>query len=131
MALDITKHDVEGITVCDFKGSIVLGESAGAVRDVVKELTTGGHTRAVFNLKHVDFVDSSGLGVLILAHSNMQTAGGALKLANLSRRSMELLVLTKLSTVFEVFGDEQDAVNSFFPNREIRRFDILDFVKHK
>jgi len=131
MALDISQHDVEGITVCDFKGSIVLGDSASAVRTLVKDLTTGGKTRAVFNLKQVDFVDSSGLGVLILAHSNMQTAGGALKLANLSRRSMELLVLTKLSTVFEVFGDEQDAVNSFFPNREIRRFDILEFVKHK
>jgi anti-sigma B factor antagonist len=131
MALDITQHELEGITVCDFKGSIVLGDSASAVRNLVKGLLTGGHSQVVFNLKQVDFVDSSGLGVLILAHSNMQTAGGALKLANLSRRSMELLVLTKLSTVFEVFGDEQDAVNSFFPSREIQRFDILSFVKHK
>jgi anti-sigma B factor antagonist len=131
MALEITQHELENVLVCDLKGTIVLGDSASAVRTLVKDLLAGGHKRAVFNLKQVDFIDSSGLGVLILAHSTIQTAGGGLKLANLSRRSMELLVLTKLSTVFEVFADEQDAVNSFFPNREIKRFDILDFVKRK
>jgi anti-sigma B factor antagonist len=131
MALEITQHDLEGVRVCDLKGTIVLGDSVAAVRALVKDLVAEGHARAVFNLKQVDFIDSSGLGMLILAHSTIQTAGGSLKLANLSRRSMELLVLTKLSTVFEVFGDAQDAVNSFYPNREIKRFDILDFVKHK
>ncbi|HEU0141809.1 MAG TPA: anti-sigma factor antagonist, partial [Bryobacteraceae bacterium] len=61
-----------------------------------------------------------------------QKAQGHLKLLNVSRRNIELLVLTKLETVFEVFADEQDAVNSFFPNREIRRFDILTFIQqHK
>jgi anti-sigma B factor antagonist len=52
-----------------------------------------------------------------------------LKLLNLSRRNIELLVLTKLATVFEIFGDEQDAVNSYFPGRELKRFDILNFVQ--
>ena len=131
MALEINQHDLEGIRVCDLKGTIVLGDSVAAVRALVKDLIADGHTQAVFNLKHVVFIDSSGVGLMILGHSNIPTAGGGLKLANLSRRSMELLVLTKLSTVFEVFGDEQDAVNSFYPNREIKRFDILDFVKHK
>jgi anti-sigma B factor antagonist len=54
-----------------------------------------------------------------------------MKLMKLNRRNIELLVLTKLSTVFEVFQDEQDAVNSFFPEREIKRFDILSFVKQQ
>ena len=59
-------------------------------------------------------------------------AGGSVKLLNLSRRNVELLVLTKLETVFEVFADEQDAVNSFFPDREVKKFDILAFVQsHK
>lgn len=131
MSLEINQHDLEGIRVCDLKGTIVLGDSVAAVRALVKDLIAEGHAQAVFNLKQVDFIDSSGLGMLILAHSTIQGAGGGLKLAHLSRRSMELLVLTKLSTVFEVFGDEQDAVNSFYPNREIKRFDILDFVKQK
>ena len=61
----------------------------------------------------------------------MQKAGGSLKILNLSKRNIELLVLTKLNAVFEVFNDEQDAVNSFFPNREIKRFDILSFVQNQ
>jgi anti-sigma B factor antagonist len=55
--------------------------------------------------------------------------GGSLKLLNLSKRSIELLILTKLTTVFELFDDEQSAVNSFFPGRELKRFDILSFVQ--
>jgi len=65
----------------------------------------------------------------VIGYTTLKKAGGALKVTNLSRRNIELLVLTKLSTVFEVFNDEQDAVNSFFPNREIRKFDILSFVQ--
>ena len=55
--------------------------------------------------------------------------GGEVKLLNLNRRNVELLVATKLTTIFEIFGDEQDAVNSFFPGRDIKPFDILEFVK--
>ena len=57
--------------------------------------------------------------------------GGALKILNLSKRNVELLILTKLTTVFELFMDEQDAINSFFPNRQIRKFDILSFVQQE
>jgi anti-sigma B factor antagonist len=56
-------------------------------------------------------------------------AGGTVKLLNLNRRNVELLVATKLTTIFEIFNDEQDAINSFFPGREIKQFDILEFVK--
>ncbi|MGA7414855.1 MAG: STAS domain-containing protein, partial [Bryobacteraceae bacterium] len=90
-----------------------------------------GQRRLVVNLKQVDFIDSTGLGTLILGHSTMNANGGAMKLANLSKRSIELLIITKLSTVFEIFGDVQDAVNSFFPDRAIQRFDILNFVQKK
>jgi anti-sigma B factor antagonist len=69
------------------------------------------------------------LGTLVVCYTGTQKAGGALKLLNLNKRNLELLVLTKLSTVFELFNDEQDAVNSFFPNREIKRFDILNFIQ--
>ena len=77
----------------------------------------------------VDYVDSTGLGGLVISYTTLKKSGGALKLLSVAERNIELLVLTKLTTVFEIFDDEQDAVNSFFPNREIRKFDILNFIK--
>jgi anti-sigma B factor antagonist len=71
------------------------------------------------------------LGGLVISFTSVKKSGGALKLLNLSRRNIELLVLTKLTTVFELFDDEQDAVNSFFPNRTIKKFDILSFVQQQ
>ena len=65
----------------------------------------------------------------MICFTSIKKAGGALKLLKLNKRNIELLVLTKLHTIFEVFSEEQDAVNSFFPDREIKHFDILDFVR--
>ncbi len=77
-----------------------------------------------------DYIDSTGLGERwSSASTSVKEAGGALKLLNLNKRNIELLLLTKLHTIFEVFSDEQDAVNSFFAGREIKRFDILSFVQ--
>ena len=74
----------------------------------------------------------TGLGALVMCYTSLQRAGGAVKLLNLSRRGIQLLVMTKLTTIFEVFDDEQNAINSFFPDRELKRFDILSFVQqHK
>ncbi len=131
MAIEISRREVEGIVVCSLNGSISAGDSAGAVRALIDELKEAGQVRAVIDLKHVDFIDSTGLGALILAHSTLKNSGGALKLAHLSKRHIELLVITKLSTVFELFNDESDAVNSFFPNRYIQPFDILNFIQKK
>ena len=79
----------------------------------------------------MDYIDSTGLGGLVISYTTLKKAGGALKILNLSKRNVELLILTKLTTVFELFMDEQDAVNSFFPNRQIRKFDILSFVQQE
>ncbi len=69
---------------------------------------------------------------MVICYTSLQKTGGNMKLVNLNRRNIELLLLTKLSTVFELFGEEQEAVNSFFPEREIKHFDILSFVQqHK
>ena len=68
---------------------------------------------------------------MICYTSLAESAGGALKLVNPNKRNIELLLLTKLHTIFEVFNDEQDAVNSFFPDREINHFDILKFVQQE
>jgi len=80
-------------------------------------------------LAHIEYIDSTGLGGLVICYTQLRKAGGALKLMQLNRRNVELLALTRLYTVFEVFAEEQDAVNSFFPDRETKRFDILAFVQ--
>jgi anti-sigma B factor antagonist len=132
MDLRLTARVKEGVTIFDLKGKIVAGDGADLVREQAKELAAGGAPNAILNLKEVAYIDSSGLGALVMAFTALRKAGGAMKLLHLTRRNIELLVLTKLETVFEVFDDEQSAVNSFFPGREIQRFDILDFLqKHK
>lgn len=130
MSLEIHERETEGIRIIDLKGRLTAGE-AGAVRDRVRELLTTGVKQFIFNLQEVDYIDSTGLGAMVMCYTGVEKAGGGLKLLSLNRRNVELLVLTKLTTVFELFSEEQDAVNSFFPNREIRHFDILDFVRRQ
>jgi len=79
----------------------------------------------------VDYVDSTGLGTLGISYTQVQKPVAALEEARLNRRNVELLALTRLHTVFEVFADDTDAVNSFFPERKIQRFDILSFVQQR
>jgi anti-sigma B factor antagonist len=131
MALDIEQREREGITILDLNGRLIVGEPVAGLRERIREMSESGTNNIILNLKEVDYIDSTGLGGLVISYTGLKKAGGALKLLNLSQRNIELLVLTKLTTVFEIFDDEQDAVNSFFPNREIRRFDILNFVRQQ
>jgi anti-sigma B factor antagonist len=128
MALHISKREREGVIILDMKGRLVAGEEATALRESVKELATGP-VNIILNLAGIDYIDSTGLGGMVICFTTARKAGGTVKLLNLSRRNVELLVLTKLETVFEVFADEQDAVNSFYPDREVKKFDILAFVQ--
>ncbi len=128
MALSLNRREREGVVILDLKGRLVAGEEATTLRDKVKELATGP-VNMILNLESLDYIDSTGLGGMVICFTTVRKAGGTIKLLNLSRRNVELLVLTKLETVFEVFADEQDAVNSFFPDRELKKFDILAFVQ--
>ncbi len=129
MALDIHAHDREGITVLDLKGRIVVGPEASALREEVTQLSAAGQRNLVLNMEHVDFIDSTGLGALVICATSLRKNGGNMKLVNLNRRNIELLVMTKLATVFEIFTDEMDAVSSYYPDRKIKSFDILSFVQ--
>ena len=129
MSLDIQQHEREGIAVLAMKGRITVGKEATALRDKVAELTASGVKQMVFDLGGVDFIDSTGLGALVMSVTTIRKNGGNVKLVNLNKRNIELLVMTRLATAFEIFSDEQDAVNSFFPDRKIKTFDILDFVQ--
>jgi anti-sigma B factor antagonist len=129
--LEISKRIQEGVVILDLKGRLVLGEASLNVREKTTAEAAEGNNKVVLNLEHVDHIDSTGLGSLVICFTSLQRTGGALKLLKLNRRNLELLVLTKLSTVFEIFNEEQDAINSFFPDRTIKRFDILSFVQQK
>jgi anti-sigma B factor antagonist len=118
------------VEILSLKGRLTVGE-ASAVREKVSAIATAGHVNVLLNLEHVEYIDSTGLGALVICFTSLKKAGGALKLVNPNKRNVELLLLTKLHTIFEVFNDEQDAVNSFFPDREIRHFDILSFVQQE
>lgn len=131
MALDIEQREREGIVILDLKGRLIVGEPVAALREKIRELCERSSANIILNMAGVDYIDSTGLGGLVISYTSLKKSGGQLKLLNLNRRNIELLVLTKLTTVFEVFDDEQDAVNSFFPNREIKRFDILSFVRQQ
>jgi anti-sigma B factor antagonist len=130
MAFEITEREREGIAILAIKGRLTAGES-NPMREKITELMAAGKSKIILDLAHVEYIDSTGLGGLVICYTQLKRAGGALKLMRLNRRNVELLALTRLHTVFEVFAEEQDAVNSFFPGREIKRFDILAFVKNQ
>ncbi len=129
MSLEIQQRDREGIPILDLRGRITVGQESGYLRQQVAALAAAGRKDVILNMAGVDYIDSTGLGALVVSATSLRKAGGNVKLLNLNKRNLELLVITKLATVFDLFTDEQDAVNSFFPGREIKRFDILSFVE--
>lgn len=129
MALDIQQREREGIIILDLNGRITVGKEATAFREAIGALAAAGTKNLVLNLADVDYIDSTGLGALVIVATTLRKNGGNVKLLNLNRRNIELLVMTKLATVFEIFADEQDAVNSYYPDRQIKTFDILNFVQ--
>ncbi|MGI8992653.1 MAG: STAS domain-containing protein [Bryobacteraceae bacterium] len=129
MSLDIHQRDREGVTILDLKGRLTVGEEAGVFRAAATRIAQSANPNMILNLAQVDYIDSTGLGALVMCSTTAKKAGGKIKLLNLNKRHVELLVMTKLATIFEIFTDEQDAVNSFFPDRQLKQFDILSFVK--
>jgi anti-sigma B factor antagonist len=112
MALKITNREVDGVDVLALDGRIVLGEETIALREKVKGQLAAGKKRLVLDLRNVTFIDSSGLGALVAAHSSAKSCGASLRLCNLGLRFNELLQITKLYTVFEVSDTEEDALRA-------------------
>jgi anti-sigma B factor antagonist len=110
MGLKITGREVNGVAVLALEGRIVLGEETVTFREKVKGLLAAGEKKLVLDLKGVTLIDSSGLGALVAAHSSAHSSGATLGLCNLGSRTNELLQITRLVTVFEVFNSEADAV---------------------
>ena len=129
MPLQIDRDVTEGLTIFRLKGRLVFGEEASNLQDSIEDAIAAGHIRLILDLKEVPYIDSTGLGVLVLGHATAQKANGGVRLLHLSQRHLQLLVLTKLTAVFQIYDDENAAIDSFFPERAVKPFDILEFVK--
>jgi anti-sigma B factor antagonist len=113
VALKMTNREVDGVAVVALDGRIVLGEESNALREKVKTLIAEGKKKVVLNMANITFIDSAGLGTLVAAHHSAKSQGAALKLAHLGAKFQEVLQITKLLTVFDVYNTEAEAVSSF------------------
>lgn len=112
MQLKITTRTVDGILIVDLSGRIVFGEESAALRDTVKS-EIAQHKKIILHLGGVNYIDSGGLGTLVALYTTARNSGTAIKLTNLTQRVGDLLQVTKLLTVFEVFDSEGKAIESF------------------
>ena len=112
-SMKMTTRQIDGITILDLSGRIVLGEGSVELRDAVKELLAKGQKNILLNLGDVNYIDSSGIGELVSAFTTVRNQGGDLKLLNLTKKVHDLLQITKLYTVFDVKDDEASAIASF------------------
>src|SRR5271169_7107855 len=113
VALKITDRNVDGVAVEMLEGRIVLGEESNALREKIKSLLAAGQKKVVLNMSDVTYIDSSGLGTLVASHTSARSQGASLKLCHLGSKFQEILQVTKLFTVFEVFPTEAAAIASF------------------
>jgi anti-sigma B factor antagonist len=113
VSVKLTTRQVGDVTVMDAVGRITLGEGASTFRDNIRDLSSSGHKKILLNLGEVSYIDSSGIGEMVSGFTTVANQGGTVKLLNLTKRVKDLLQITKLYTVFEVFDDEAAAVRSF------------------
>jgi anti-sigma B factor antagonist len=113
VSVKLTTRQVGDVTVIDATGRITLGEAASSFRDEIKDLAAKGEKKLLLNLSDVSYIDSSGIGEMVSSFTTVTNHGGQLKLLGLNKRVKDLLQITKLYTVFEVFDDEASAVRSF------------------
>lgn len=116
--LTITKRHAGGVAILDLAGKIRLGEGNLDLHRSLRSLVEQNEKKVLLNLAEVSSIDSSGLGELVAGYATLERSGGELKLLNLTERVNELMVITKLLTVFDVFEDEALAISSFKPDLE-------------
>lgn len=113
MDMTTSTREVAGVTIVDISGRIVLGEESAALRELVSSLLSKGHKKVLLNLADVNYIDSSGLGNLVSSFTSARKQSGELKLLNLNNKVHDVMQITRLFTVFEVFDNEGAAVKSF------------------
>lgn len=111
--MKIDKREKGGVTILDVEGKITIGKGDVALRDAVQQALADGAKKLVIELGRVSTIDSSGVGELVSAFTTVTNRGGKLKLVNLPPKVNDILQITQLITVFEVFDNEDEAIASF------------------
>lgn len=111
--LNINQRQAGDVAILDLTGEVRIGDSATALRGAIRELVAGDNKKILLNLAGVRYIDSSGIGELIANYTTVGRSSGQLKLLNLTDKVQDLLVITKLLTVFDVYDNEADALSSF------------------
>jgi anti-sigma B factor antagonist len=111
--LEVKERQAGDVTILDMRGAVRIGEGSIDLRDAIRRLAGEGNKKVLLNLAGVNYVDSSGIGELIANYTTISRQGGQLKLLNLTDRIQNLLVITKLLTVFDAFDNEAEALKSF------------------
>src|SRR5271165_7380486 len=106
-------REVDGVSIVALDGRIVLGEESNALREKVKSMIAAGKKKIVLNMDNITFIDSAGLGTLVAAHHSVKSQGASLRLCHLGSKFQEVLQITNLLTVFDVYKTEAEAVASF------------------
>ena len=113
MSLKMRTREVNGVIIIDLSGQITIGEACAAIRDEVRDQLGQKFSKILLNLADVTYIDSAGLGELTAAYMSVKNRGGELKILNLTKRVRDLMQITKLLTVFDVYDDEKTAIASF------------------
>jgi anti-sigma B factor antagonist len=111
--MQIDERVVEGVTILDLGGKMILGEGDELLKDKINSLIQQDRKQVLLNLERVSYIDSAGLGEMVRSYATLTNKGGKLKLLNLTKRIQDLLVITKLIRVFDTYESEQDAIKSF------------------
>jgi anti-sigma B factor antagonist len=111
--MEISERKVGGVTVVDISGKLVASDQLGRLKDKVPSLVFQGEKQIVLNLANVSYMDSSGLGEMVACHGSATRAGGEIKLANTGKKIKDLLIMTRLYTVFDAHDTEAEAIKSF------------------
>lgn len=111
--ITISERQAGDVTILDLDGKVTIGEGSVALRNAIRRLLGEGKGKILLNLGRVGYIDSSGIGELVSSFTAVNKEGGTLKLLNLTQKIQDLLAITKLLTVFDVFEDEGNALSSF------------------
>jgi anti-sigma B factor antagonist len=111
--MKIETRTIGDVRILDCNGKITLGEGTMAVRNAVRDILKDNGKKIILNLANVNYIDSSGIGELVSSYTTVTNSGGQLKLLSLTKKNQELLSITKLLTVFQVFENEKAALGSF------------------
>jgi anti-sigma B factor antagonist len=129
--LDIRQRENEGIVILDLHGHLVMGGGDITLRDFVQALFDQRNRQLILDLAKIFEIDTSGMEVLLFLAEQYRNGGGKLVLFNLAHTHGKVYEMARIETVIEIYRDELDAINSFFPDRKVTHYDILEYIENQ